>query len=183
MSSINMANNRSWNYNDQYFHKNPVASYVLLILSGMAMLIAAFVSASLTCKPLCCRPVQQEFVHHHPNQFNNQAPYQPSQAHYHPSQVYYQPNQASCQPLQVNNLALYHPNQVQSQVNTTNIIPNSDQAASLNLHVQPATVDEPVASGLTPPPAYEDLGGVDMIGHYQKRTHFSTDFDLARKEE
>ena len=63
MSSINMANNRSWNYNDQYFHKNPVASYVLLILSGLAMLIAAIVSASLTCKPLCCRLVRQEFVH------------------------------------------------------------------------------------------------------------------------
>ena len=142
MSSLNWANNRSWNYNDQYWHWNPVASYVLLILSGMAMLIAAIVSASLTCKPLCCRPVQQELVHHHPNQFNNQAPYQPSQAHYHPSQVYYQPNQASYQPFQVNNLALYHPNQVQSQVNTTNIIPNSDQAASLNLHVQPATVNK-----------------------------------------
>ena len=105
---------------------------------GLTMLIVAIISASLTCKPLCCRPVKQELVHHHPNQ----APYQPSQAHYHPSQVYYQPNQASYQPFQVNNLALYHPNQVQSQVNTTNIIPNSDQAASLNLHVQPTTVDK-----------------------------------------
>ena len=142
MSIINWVKNRPWSYEDEYWHKNPVASYVLLILSGMAMLIAAILSASLTCKPLCCRHVKQELVHHHPNQHNNQAPYQPSQAHYHSSQVYYQPNQASYQPFQVNNLALYHPNQVPSQVNTTHIIPNSAQVGSLNLHVQPAIVDE-----------------------------------------
>ena len=53
--------------------------YVLLILMGLTMLIVAIISASLTCKPLCCRPVKQELVNHHPNQYNNQAPNQPNQ--------------------------------------------------------------------------------------------------------
>ena len=39
-----------------------VSYYVLLILMGLTMLIVAIISASLTCKPLCCRPVKQELV-------------------------------------------------------------------------------------------------------------------------
>jgi len=41
---------------------------VLLIAMGATMLVVAIASASLTCKPLCCRSNKQGAVHYQPNQ-------------------------------------------------------------------------------------------------------------------
>merc|ERR1712037_387393 len=41
---------------------------VLLIATGATMLVIAIASASLTCKPLCCRSNKQGAVHYQPNQ-------------------------------------------------------------------------------------------------------------------
>ena len=48
--------------NSYYSSGVSVTGYVLLVLMGLTMLIVAIISASLTCKPLCCRPVKQELV-------------------------------------------------------------------------------------------------------------------------
>jgi len=114
---------------------------VLLILLLVIMVIVPTISASLTCKPLCCqeRPhegvIQSNQAHYQPNRVN-----QANQTNYQPNQVYHQPNQ-------------------------------SDQALALNVnvHVQSTSSDMPPATGLTPPPAYEDIvGGPSMADQHQK---------------
>merc|ERR1712165_607334 len=50
-----------------------LVSYVLMITMGVAMLISAITSASLTCRPLCCSPTQQGVVHYRPNNQVNQV--------------------------------------------------------------------------------------------------------------
>ena len=47
--------------NDRY--KSLLASYSLLIIAGATMMIVAIISASLTCRPLCCRSTGQGTVH------------------------------------------------------------------------------------------------------------------------
>merc|ERR1712012_438413 len=97
---------------------------VLLILLLVVMVIVPTISACLTCKPLCSqerpseRVVQPNQAHYQPNRVN-----QANQTNYQPNQVYHQPNQV--------NQARYNPN----LVNTTNTIPNSDQALALNMNV------------------------------------------------
>ena len=60
-----IASSISWDINTygpySYYSRGVSATdYMLLILMGLTTLIAAIISASLTCKPLCCRPVKQE---------------------------------------------------------------------------------------------------------------------------
>jgi len=50
-----------------------LVSYVLMITMGVAMLISAITSASLTCRPLCCSPTKQGVVHYRPNNQVNQV--------------------------------------------------------------------------------------------------------------
>ena len=68
----------------------------LMIAMGVIMLGFSIASASLSCKPLCCRSNNQGAVHYNPNQgsYNpNQVPYNPNQGPYNPNQGAYNPNQ------------------------------------------------------------------------------------------
>ena len=107
------------------------SSFVFLsILLLLIMVIVPTISASLTCKPLCCQKRPTERV------------VQPNQAHYYSNPVYFQPEQVHYQPSQVSNQvnqAQYHPNQVHynpNLVSAANMIPNSGQALALNMNVQ-----------------------------------------------
>ena len=62
----------------------------LMIAMGVIMLGFSIASASLSCKPLCCRSNNQGAVHYNPNQgsYNpNQGPYNPNQGAYNPNQI------------------------------------------------------------------------------------------------
>merc|ERR1712013_878050 len=91
----------NYDNNPNYYVKNTVPSYSLLITMGATMLIVAIISAALTCKPLCCRSDDQRVVNSQPNQFNNQVNQgynQPNQINpppYQATQVYDQANQAN----------------------------------------------------------------------------------------
>merc|ERR1712013_253953 len=113
--------------------RNSVSTWMAVIpfLILLIMVIVPTISASLTCKPLCCQKKPTEGV------------VQPDQAHYYSNPVYFQPEQVH----QVH----YNPN----LVSAANFIPNSGQALALNMNVQ--AQDMPPATGLTPLPANHDL--------------------------
>ena len=70
------------------------SSFVLLsILLLLIMVIVPTISASLTCKPLCCQKgvIQPNQAHYQPNQAYYLT-HQVNQIHYQPNQVRYQPN-------------------------------------------------------------------------------------------
>ena len=53
-------------------YKSLVASYSLLIILGATMVVVAIISASLTCRPLCCQPINQGMAHSQNKQVDNQ---------------------------------------------------------------------------------------------------------------
>merc|ERR1712004_140021 len=63
---------RSYHYHGDQ-GQSELVPYVLMITMGVAMLIIAITSASLTCRPLCCSPTQQGVVHYCPNNQVNQV--------------------------------------------------------------------------------------------------------------
>ena len=67
--------------------------YQLLVFMGVMMLGVAIASASLTCKPFCCRSTNQGSVHYNPNQVPTSVlvnpNYNPNQE---PSSVLVNPN-------------------------------------------------------------------------------------------
>lgn len=84
----------------------------LLIAMGVIMLGVSIASASLSCKPLCCRSNNQGTVHYNPNQGANN----PNQGSYNPNQGAYNPNQGPYNP----NQGAYNPNQI-APVNSPNV--------------------------------------------------------------
>jgi len=118
---------------------------VLLIAMGATMLVVAIASASLTCKPLCCRSNKQGAVH-------------------------YQPNQVTTSILCLCLCLSHTPTTISNQV-PASVLVNADQIAAVNLpdvqhlQAQPSPSVQ-LLSGPVEPPAYQDVGGVGSI--YQK---------------
>jgi len=96
LNYYNKHNNGHININTNYDlrvraeYSQAASASLLLIAMGVIMLGFSIASASLSCKPLCCRSKNQGAVHYNPNQgaYNpNQGPYNPNQGAYNPNQI------------------------------------------------------------------------------------------------